>query len=381
MKSYNLYSRSEAVVPEKITLGNEKSEDVKFITVHPNGEDGHVIALDSNNTVISPRAGKFKGVTLASARSFSVEDRPRKGEKDVKVSESLTTTDTETQDKKATLSKSKSSKLPKKPVKVSPERALAAIPNVSSKFNAEQWDAIDAYQAEDYIEINAALRSGGKVSKSTKDAIKGLQSAFNLTEPIHEDITLYRGVGSEFVNSQDSWKDNGIVSTSPSKDIPTSYAEGGTLMVIRVPKGSRGVLPLYTGGTETPAEEVLLPPGTTFKPSGNIDGERTLKGGTRVLEVEAVVPKEFHFAEDLQKSQSKKKGSAKAATTSVRTTGKTGKYSIKDLHDSAKNLLGTDAGASFITEFDSKTKYEAGSVEYKSSFVKALLVRMAFSHH
>lgn len=471
----NLYSDEEIAAWEKERAGNAKaSKDVTFITVHPNGGEGHVIALDDKKKVVSPDAGEFKGTTLSSAKSMEFDkldkksaartskkglasddaDEPsdvQKGTKeyykakinkyekrmkmyamkmedlqkridggDVTATEELETYKNrqervekklkgyyknfegvsssipsistskstlvekpkfsiDTHDKPR-LKKASSKKLTDaSPSEPDPQRTLKAIPDVTSKFKAEHWDAVDAYQSEDYLEINEALRSGTKVSKSTQATIKGLQDAFTLTEPTLEDVVLYRGVDSSFVNSHASWKDTGIISTSPSKEIPTEYAEGGTLMAIRVPKGSRGVLPLYTGGSGSTAEEVLLPPGTTFKPLGKETTKRTPDGDMKVLEVEAVVPKSFNFADNLHSITTKKTSTRKSTSTGKESSNSEVKYSTKELEDAAFSLLGKYKGASFIELFNSKTSYAIGSAKYKAAFVKALLISKALS--
>ena len=480
----NLYSDEEIAAWEKERAGNAKADnDVTFITVHPNGGEGHIIAIDDEKKVVSPNAGDFKGTTLSSAKSMEFDkldkksaartskkgvasddaDEPsdvQKGTKeyykakinkyekrmkmyamkmedlqkridggDVTATEELETyknrqervekklkgyyknfegfkdspysvqgisaskstpiekpksaggsNGTKTDADKLSLKKASSKKLTKTNLgEPDPQRTLKAIPDVTSKFKAEHWDAVDAYQSEDYLEINEALRSGTKVSESTQATIKGLQDAFTLTEPTLEDVVLYRGVDSSFVNSHASWKDTGIISTSPSKEIPTEYAEGGTLMAIRVPKGSRGVLPLYTGGSGATAEEVLLPPGTTFKPFGKETTKRTPDGDMKVLEVEAIVPKSFNFADNLHSTKTKKNSTRKSTSTGKASSNSEVKYSTKELEDAAFSLLGKYKGASFIESFNSNTSYAIGSAKYKAAFVKALLIRKALS--
>ena len=75
----NLYSDEEIAAWEKERAGNKKSEkDVTFITVHPNGGEGHVIALDDEKKVVSPDAGEFKGTTLSSAKSVGLDELEKK---------------------------------------------------------------------------------------------------------------------------------------------------------------------------------------------------------------------------------------------------------------------------------------------------------------
>lgn len=75
----NLYSDEEIAAWEKERAGNKKSEkDVTFITVHPNGGEGHVIALDDEKKVVSPDAGEFKGTTLSSAKSVGLAELEKK---------------------------------------------------------------------------------------------------------------------------------------------------------------------------------------------------------------------------------------------------------------------------------------------------------------
>ena len=75
----NLYSDEEIAAWEKERAGNKKSsEEVEFITVHPNGGEGHVIALDDEKKVVSPDAGEFKGTTLSSAKSVGLDELEKK---------------------------------------------------------------------------------------------------------------------------------------------------------------------------------------------------------------------------------------------------------------------------------------------------------------
>lgn len=75
----NLYSDEEIANWEKERAGNAKaSKDVTFITVHPNGGEGHVIALDDEKKVVSPDAGEFKGTTLSSAKSVGLDELEKK---------------------------------------------------------------------------------------------------------------------------------------------------------------------------------------------------------------------------------------------------------------------------------------------------------------
>lgn len=75
----NLYSDEEIENWEKERAGNAKaSKDVTFITVHPNGGEGHVIALDDDKKVVNPDAGEFKGTTLSSAKSVGLDELEKK---------------------------------------------------------------------------------------------------------------------------------------------------------------------------------------------------------------------------------------------------------------------------------------------------------------
>lgn len=75
----NLYSDEEIANWEKERAGNKKSsEEVEFITVHPNGGEGHVIAIDDDKKVVSPDAGEFKGTTLSSAKSVELGELEKK---------------------------------------------------------------------------------------------------------------------------------------------------------------------------------------------------------------------------------------------------------------------------------------------------------------
>lgn len=96
----NLYSDAEIAQWERnragnsrIFLSNAKSEKVKFITVHPGGGEGVVIALDDDNKVVSPNAGELKGQTLSSAKSVGLDKLKEKGEKSEEKSSKGSKTD------------------------------------------------------------------------------------------------------------------------------------------------------------------------------------------------------------------------------------------------------------------------------------------------
>lgn len=148
--------------------------------------------------------------------------------------------------------------------------------NLTSQEKAE----VGFYTGEGYATINERLRRGFPVSRT--ELIDSAIAKSVLTS----DTVVYRGVNSsEFagqlnvLTSGESITDAAYVSTSGSLASAATFAGGGSVMEVRLPKGSNA---LYTEGfsmnSGAEEDEYILPRGTTFK----YVTSRTTKTGKRI---------------------------------------------------------------------------------------------------
>lgn len=145
-------------------------------------------------------------------------------------------------------------------------------------------DAITRYTADDYTEINSYLLEEGGIPVFFERDIKNIDAALSKSIVPH-DVVVYRGVDSDGYNAmvKGGLLDNGAVfehknymSTTLSRDIATTFTRDTTgskadpenILIVKVPKGSKG---LYLGGKvgtkygSVDDNELLLPRGTQLK--------------------------------------------------------------------------------------------------------------------
>lgn len=149
--------------------------------------------------------------------------------------------------------------------------------------NYEQKKAFETYQGSSYRSINTYLREGGikpgggyKWNDIAEDIIKPMDAAFENAPGIKQNVTAWRGVRNfrEVFGSQSPSKlvgtnfvEKGYMSTTLDSSKASSGFGGssGTLIEIRVPKGSKTVwIDLITEGNYGESE-MLFPRGSIFK--------------------------------------------------------------------------------------------------------------------
>ena len=141
-----------------------------------------------------------------------------------------------------------------------------------SKLTSDEIDAVDNYQAGENEGMNRLLRTG-KGSKRAESRVENLNSAFDKTPPLQEDVVLYRGLNvGRFTDKNGTMPgqitDKGFVSTSLNVGIANSFSEGrpkGAVMEIKVPKGTRVLSVNAIQGFSGDEREFILSPSSTFK--------------------------------------------------------------------------------------------------------------------
>lgn len=152
-------------------------------------------------------------------------------------------------------------------------------------LSREERRAVDDYTGTDFRVINNHLRGQklfGKVpkpshkllsGKTIKQTVAELDSAM-AKSVIPEDVILYRGLRDVSFAAGDVFVDPAYLSTTLDREIAEksfAYGEGGKVLEIEVPAGSRGV---YASGVAGGAEqEVTLPRGSTLHVI-SVDGNR-----------------------------------------------------------------------------------------------------------
>lgn len=140
---------------------------------------------------------------------------------------------------------------------------------------------------EDYIDVpdvNTFLRKGKGTkfspAEELKEKAKILNDLIQIQEPLDEPRTVYRG-GSKLPPMEvgDEFTDRGFSSTSEDESTADVFAmapimrgepEKGDVLEITIPAGARAleVYSVYPHGAE---DEVILPPGTTYRVTGVTD--------------------------------------------------------------------------------------------------------------
>jgi hypothetical protein len=140
---------------------------------------------------------------------------------------------------------------------------------------------------EDYIDVpdvNVFLRKGKGTKFSPAEDLehsaKVLNDLIQIQDPLEEPRTVYRGgLKLPEMNVGDEFTDRGFSSTSEEESVAGLFAmaplmrgepEKGDLLTITIPAGERAleVYSVYPHGAE---DEVILPPGTTYRVTGVTD--------------------------------------------------------------------------------------------------------------
>lgn len=147
---------------------------------------------------------------------------------------------------------------------------------------AEHEAALSAYI--DNPDVNVFLRkgegSGGREPADLKEEARVLNDLIQIQDPLEEPRTVYRG-GNKLPPMEvgDEFTDRGFSSTSEDESTAGIFAmapimrgepEKGDVLEITIPAGARAleVYSVYPHGAE---DEVILPPGTTFRVTGITD--------------------------------------------------------------------------------------------------------------
>jgi hypothetical protein len=164
-----------------------------------------------------------------------------------------------------------------------------------------QFDALDDYVADRYVQINGYLRNN-TVGRFDRLYIANQVSLIDsLMTPLGEEKTLYRGVQPSdtadmlrTLEPGDTFSDKGFISTSQNfdfaqgwQDVPFSGSEG-VLLTISAPASTQGIdvlnlvqgkdnAPLFYGTNTATEREVILQRDTTFEVISNSDGRMEVK--------------------------------------------------------------------------------------------------------
>lgn len=172
-------------------------------------------------------------------------------------------------DGKKKISKKPAAKPKKKVVAAKPEPKAQSIDeayaNISSYPEAE---SIQAYTADWYFDINDNLRKGRKSDAETQKMINDLDTALEKSSRMPSDALSYRGVDGLNLRIGQTVTDKAFVSTSLNKSKAAEFTTSGTMLEIKVPKGSKAMY-LNSLSDYKDEKELLLGRGSSFKITGS----------------------------------------------------------------------------------------------------------------
>jgi len=141
-------------------------------------------------------------------------------------------------------------------------------------LNSSQKASLDIYRSAGYQPINGGLRGslGQELSPKAKLHIKQIDSAVGLNV-LDRDVVAYRGVTETVagnLKSGQKFRDKGYVSTSLDSKVAGTFAKRGrgTVLEVRIPKGSHALYMDAALGSSRGEKELLLGRGAVF----SIDG-------------------------------------------------------------------------------------------------------------
>jgi hypothetical protein len=163
----------------------------------------------------------------------------------------------------------------------------------SDRFTeAEHEDAMLNYQGRAYRDVNAYLRSGTDPKRNTLEEVRSVTSTLtdliNIQEPSTASRTEYRGTRQlrPGLRPGDEFHDRGFMSTSDDEDVARSMTGvGGSLFVIKAPKGDQSLDVVALGG-EGSEKERIHAPGTKMRVVSANEPDDPLE--TAVYEVEII---------------------------------------------------------------------------------------------
>lgn len=254
--------------------------DAKWITVKPNGpsKKGQPALLGEGGEVLGGMGGKFNGQKISSVGGKK-KSAPSSGAKSSSGGTGQSRSrsrSTAGQQSPAQTSSASSSLDPSKSV-TGTQAQVASMAALNNKQTAALAEYANEFQGGAYTEINSSLRSGGELSDGARGIVEQMDSAFQHAQT-QEQITVYRGVPAavaERLVAGASFTDPGFVSTSSDEKIARSFAGGGALMEVVVPKGSRA-LSMWDVPKDPDVgdeKEILLNRGGSFRVVGRKDGQ------------------------------------------------------------------------------------------------------------
>lgn len=143
----------------------------------------------------------------------------------------------------------------------------------SKPLTREEVEAVLQYtRSDDYADLNSYLRTGQTGNEYFDTETRLLKSAIAKTQTT-EDITVWRGVNSEYVRQKSKSVKissvDALTSTSTSRNIAEKFAgndNNSVIFKIKLPKGTNAIDAM--GISRKPEEdEILLPPTGIFKQS------------------------------------------------------------------------------------------------------------------
>lgn len=163
----------------------------------------------------------------------------------------------------------------------------------SDRFTeAEHEDSMLNYQGRAYRDVNAYLRSGTDPKRNTMDEVHSVVSTLtdliSVQPPSDRERTVYRGTRQLRLGLRpgDEFHDRGFMSTSDDRDVADSMTGvGGSLFVIKAPKGAQA-LDVTTLGADASEAETIYAPGTKMRVISADEPDDPLE--TAVYEVEIV---------------------------------------------------------------------------------------------
>lgn len=162
---------------------------------------------------------------------------------------------------------------------------------VANGMTEKQRDAIQQYTTDDYYDVNKALRTGKKLSKSGQQMVNAVETAVNGVGKWPSAGIIYHGVASsspeerqvfldrvqKHIKEGIPWEERAILSTSASRKMSEDWIGegrkadgGGVLMRIKAHTGA--AISTFTGLSSQ--QEILQKPGTKYK----VVGVKTEKG-------------------------------------------------------------------------------------------------------
>lgn len=143
-------------------------------------------------------------------------------------------------------------------------------------MSPRETEAFQNYTGAMFRDINPRLRAGKSVAREDKQDVAVMDAAFQRAKTT-SDITVYRGVGGDFINKLTkgvSFTDGGFVSTTSSQSMADGFARGDqeAVMEIRVPKGSKAISVTDISQFSKTEKEIVLNRGAKFRVIDRIEG-------------------------------------------------------------------------------------------------------------